>query len=66
MARWPSPPEVGKIGAFFIPGVGTADDLRRFRDAGATSSVGTMSEEPVVARVRGSGRVARLPGLLQS
>ena len=24
-----------KIGAFFIPGVGTADDLRRFRDAGA-------------------------------
>jgi 4-hydroxy-2-oxovalerate aldolase len=24
-----------RIGAFFIPGVGTADDLRRFRDAGA-------------------------------
>ncbi len=23
------------VGAFFIPGVGTADDLRRFRDAGA-------------------------------
>jgi len=24
-----------KIGAFFIPGIGAADDLRRFRDAGA-------------------------------
>ena len=55
-----------KIGAFFIPGVGTADDLRRFRDAGADFvRVGTDVSKSQSARVRRSGRVARLPGLLQ-